>query len=350
MTKSPVPPHPCAGVLSVEYARLICQAFTTQGGDADQLLLGTGLTSGTLQEQQGRLSLPVTKQLLSNYRALDGRNDVGIRVGSALNIGSHGFLGYAFQSSDNLGQAFDLAIRYLRTRTSLYELRLEHRGDRSRLTLEERYPLGDLSDLLADTIVTSILSIGSHILTFLPALDVQLRFPFPEQPHHRSWSQINGVQVTFDCAELCFLFPSTWLASPLPTADPQLATLAAARCEEELAQAEQEDDLVLLVRQKIRNHLASPDAMEQVAAELCMTSRTLRRRLYQAGTHYNALVDELRHRLAVDWLLHSPATVEQIAADLGYSDPSNFSRAVRRWTGESPRRFRQKRPRKGIPR
>lgn len=339
MTKAPLP---SAGVLSVEYARLICQAYTTQGGNADRLLLGTGLTSATLQDQQGRLPLAATKQLLTNYQTLDGRSDLGIRLGAALNIGSHGFLGYAFQSSKTLGQAFDLAIRYLRTRTSLYELRLEQVGDHTRLALEERYPLGDLSAVFADAIVTSILSIGSHILTFLPALDVQLRFPFPQQPHHRFWSQINGIRVTFDSAELCFLFPSAWLASPLPTADPQLAALAAARCEEELAQAEQEDDLILLVRQRIRRHLTSPDLMEQVAAELCMTSRTLRRRLYQSGTHFNALVDELRHRLAVDWLLHSPATVEQIAADLGYSDPSNFSRAVRRWTGESPRRFRRK--------
>ncbi|MDX1757094.1 MAG: AraC family transcriptional regulator [Marinobacter sp.] len=343
MTRSP---HPSAGVLSVEYARLICQAFANQGGDADQLLQGTGLTIRTLQDLQGTLSLQVTKQLLTNYRQRDGRDDLGVRLGAALNIGSHGFLGYAFQSSQTLGQAFDLAIRYLRTRTSLYELQLEHQGDGTRLVLEERYPLGELSALVADALVTSILSIGSHILTFLPALDVQLRFPFPERPHHRYWSQINGIQVTFDCAEISFLFPTSWLASPLPTADPQLAALAAARCEAELAQAKQEDDLVLLVRQKIRRHLASPDAMAQVAAELCMTTRTLRRKLYQAGTHYNALVDELRHRLAVDWLLHSPATVEQIAADLGYSDPSNFSRAVRRWTGESPRRFRQKQARR----
>ncbi|PLW69354.1 hypothetical protein C0039_07415 [Pseudohalioglobus lutimaris] len=83
----------------------------------------------------------------------------------------------------------------------------------------------------------------------------------------------------------------------------------------------------------------------ELAAEIAgMSPRTLQRRLAGSGYTFTGLLAETRTGLAKDWLIDSDAPVAEIAASLGYSDPSNFTRAFRRLTGLSPQRYRQSRP------
>jgi AraC-like DNA-binding protein len=70
--------------------------------------------------------------------------------------------------------------------------------------------------------------------------------------------------------------------------------------------------------------------------------RTLKRRLADQGTSFSALLDEVRRDRATLLLRAGELSVDEIGARLGYSDPANFARAFRRWTGSSPRAFRRK--------
>ena len=71
-----------------------------------------------------------------------------------------------------------------------------------------------------------------------------------------------------------------------------------------------------------------------------MSSRTLTRRLQQTGLGFQQLLDEARKRDAIKLLQNTSLTVEQIALRLGYTDPANFSRAFKKWTGEPPSQYR----------
>ncbi|MCC1497569.1 AraC family transcriptional regulator [Alcanivorax sp. 1008] len=329
------------GVLLAHYGDLLCGLLGEKGVAEDIVLAGTGLTRAQLQEPGRRMSLAATLQLLRNVRAIDPSPDLGVRLGAPLNIGSHGFLGYAFQSSRNLGEAFDLAVRFLRTRTSLFDIRIERDGKRAALVLEERYDLGDLTQIVADAVITSILAIGQQMFGVMLAHRVTLCLPYAEQQHHQGWRKKTGLNLQFGRAWMQLQFPAALLDMSISTADPTLAALAAARCEEELRQAGESNDIVSRVRDIARRHLTDENSLEKVAGELHLTTRTLRRRLQQAGTSYQSLIEQMRRRLAVHYLLHSQRSVDDIAAVLGYSDPSNFARAFRRWTGESPREYRQ---------
>jgi len=66
----------------------------------------------------------------------------------------------------------------------------------------------------------------------------------------------------------------------------------------------------------------------------------LRRRLDALGTSYNALLVEVRKKLAIRYLLNTPMTTEAISEQLNYSDAANFRHAFKRWTGRSPREYR----------
>lgn len=83
-----------------------------------------------------------------------------------------------------------------------------------------------------------------------------------------------------------------------------------------------------------------PDA-ETMAKRLRMPASSLRRRLREEGTTYRDIRDELRRDLAMEWLLQSTRGVGEVAADLGFSEPSAFHRAFRKWTGMRPGAFRR---------
>jgi AraC-like DNA-binding protein len=87
------------------------------------------------------------------------------------------------------------------------------------------------------------------------------------------------------------------------------------------------------------NELPLPD-LSTVAGTLCMSERTLNRRLLEEGVNYRQLKSEALISRAKQYLAHTDKSVEAIAADLGYQDAANFRRAFRKVTRHSPREYR----------
>lgn len=76
--------------------------------------------------------------------------------------------------------------------------------------------------------------------------------------------------------------------------------------------------------------------MDAIAAKMAMSRQTLLRRLTAEGTTYEKVLDDLRHRMALDYLATKRVSVNETAYLVGFSDPTAFSRAFKRWTGTSP--------------
>lgn len=88
-------------------------------------------------------------------------------------------------------------------------------------------------------------------------------------------------------------------------------------------------------------------SLTRMAAHMCMSPRTLKRRLQAHGVRFRQLLDRARFRESARLLEQSELTVEQIALRLGYSSPANFSRAFRRWAGHPPGVYRRAGARQG---
>ena len=94
------------------------------------------------------------------------------------------------------------------------------------------------------------------------------------------------------------------------------------------------------VRDRLMARTREMPTMMQMATELGMSTRSLRRRLAEEDTDYESLVTEVRRSLAEELLKADALRVEQIAERLGYAEVASFSRAFKRWTGLSPRAYR----------
>ena len=111
----------------------------------------------------------------------------------------------------------------------------------------------------------------------------------------------------------------------------------------QLEEAEAESGLVGSVKSLLIDRIASPPKLDEAAKLLGLSARGLRRKLEQSGTSYQKLLDSLRARIASRLLRDTDEPVSSIAYELGFDNPSDFGRAFKRWTGQSPSSLRQPR-------
>ena len=96
------------------------------------------------------------------------------------------------------------------------------------------------------------------------------------------------------------------------------------------------------VRRLLNEALRGGDpGLSTVSKRLGLSVRSLQRKLKENGTSHQGLLDDLRHELSREYLLQSGMSVVDVAFLLGFSDPSAFHRAFRRWTGLTPREFKR---------
>ncbi|HET8869882.1 MAG TPA: AraC family transcriptional regulator ligand-binding domain-containing protein [Aquabacterium sp.] len=185
-----------------------------------------------------------------------------------------------------------------------------------------------------DSVATVVLE-GARWLTGRQLTPKTLFHPAPMPDSPQRWEQAFGCRVAFGASSFRAVFDEKDLLIPIPTADPTMAAL----CERMSNQSAQEQTghFTAKVRQVLSKNLAKGDPRrEHVAEVLCLSERTLQRRLSEEGTNFAELVDKLRQEMAERLLAQGHLSTTEIAFELGFSDPSNFYRACKRWFGHSP--------------
>ena len=325
--------------VSIEYAPLLVSMLERYGVSKEQLLAGAK-EPPNLRDPGARLPLQDFVDIVRRAIKLSGAPWLGWEFGATLTLSSHGFLGYAAMSSETLRDAVELAVKFFRTRTTVVDMQLRVEGDTAILQLDELVALHDIQPFVVESLFSSFHFMGLKLLGEVP-MDGELRFAFPEPDYYQRMKPLIPVPVLFDCAYNQMRFPASRLDQRLRFADPRLAKMAEAQCEQEMANIKSPPKLLNQVRRIILGQSGRFPSVDEAASDLHMSSRTLKRKLQQLGTSYQTILDDLRKGLAVEYLTQTEITVDDIAVQLGYSDASNFARAFRRWTGRSPSDYRR---------
>lgn len=325
--------------IATEYVPLLLATVERYGVKSAELL-GENMKRVDFRDPAARLPLADFVAIVRRAIKLTGAPWLGWEFGATLTLSSHGFLGYAAMSSETLRDALELAVRYFRTRTTMVDLQLEVEGDTAILQIDELVSLNDLQPFLVESLFSSFHYMGLKLLGDIP-IEGELRMAFPESEYYARMKALIPVPVLFDSAYNQMRFPASRLDQRLRFADPRLAKMAEAQCEEEMENIKSPPKLLNKVRRIILTQSGRFPSVDQAASDLHMSSRTLKRKLQQLGTSYQKILDDLRKGLAVEYLTQTEITVDDIAVQLGYSDASNFARAFRRWTGRSPSDYRR---------
>ncbi|WP_374594463.1 AraC family transcriptional regulator ligand-binding domain-containing protein [Aquabacterium sp.] len=188
--------------------------------------------------------------------------------------------------------------------------------------------------------MATVLLHAMHWVTGRPIVAAHIHMP-PSTPSSPSrWREAFGCPVTFGTRRFVMEFNASDMTQTIPTADPIVADM----CERLVAQVAERNhsSVSARVRRMLEDSLSEGDPRrEAVAARLCMSERTLQRRLTDEGTTFADLVDVVRREMAERLLVHGNLTPTEMSFALGFSDPSNFYRACKRWFGRSPRVLRE---------
>jgi len=285
--------------------------------------------------------VPVWRQMLVEAQALvPNRVAPELAIGSGVNPGHVGVLGYLVLAADTLGEAM---LAYQRYETLFYGTRLAEVELLGR-EAEIRWPpaeqeLGQQADGVA-----------------IAALVTFLRRQLDESPPPSGISFMGAVsdaaaaayEAFFDCpirwqdSHVRVRFPVEYLAIPMPRRDPALRAVLDRQAQALLRALPASSAVERQLQQVLLRLLAEGEPTLARAAEaMHMSARTLQRKLGSHGLSWQQWLDRSREQLARQYLDDVSLSLTDVALLLGFSEQSAFTRAFRRWTGCSPGRVRR---------
>ncbi|WP_309226880.1 MULTISPECIES: AraC family transcriptional regulator [unclassified Mycolicibacterium] len=305
------------------------------GLPAQRWLAAAGLSAQAVTSPDARVSFRQAAIVLRHaVRAMSG--GLGIDVGSRDMYVSFGVLGLAIRSAENLGAAIQIGIELHQSAGSLMDVDGELAGESFALRAYERSPEPELLPFLCEELFCSVLVTFRTVLED-PSLSpeyVQVSYPAPDYAHR--YREFFGCPVFFNADANRMALPAGMLSRTMPRADAATHAVAVAACRDMLGKDDQPNDLVHTVETMLRDSLRDPLTMAQIAKRLGITDRTLRRRLGAGGQQFAALRDKVRSERARYLVRETTLPIHAIAAEVGFTDPREFRRAYRKWTGHPP--------------
>ena len=294
-----------------------------------------GRDEAELTDPAARLSIAEIEALVARAIELTGEPGLGFHLGLQMRVSAHGYLGFAAMAAPDLRAAAALAARFAPTRTRAIAIHVHEEAGTACLVVDELVALGAARETLVFALLVGIQRIASALTG--RELDGRAEVAFDRPAYFARFEGVVQGRVSFGAPTNRLVFDAAHLDLPIALADPAALRLARQGCERELE--------ALGVGSEARSRglraLLELDGggfrgLEEVADLVHVSSRTLKRRLSEAGAPFSRLVDDERKGRALLLLASQEPSIEAIAERLGYSDVANFARAFRRWTGQSP--------------
>jgi AraC-like DNA-binding protein len=329
------------GDVSAEYAMGLLEFLEQQGYGRDLALADTGIGSAQL-EGDLRLTTQQDAALLENAVRLTGNEGLGFELGLRCTLTWHGMLGLGLMSCATLRDALRLWTGYLDVRTTGFCIYLHEHDGLAELNIQDLAPGAPMRGVALERLATMTARLARQ-LTQQPVPEVEMWFK-DEQPAYAAAYASRVPKLRFATGLCQVRMPSAYLDLPLPTAHALVLSQVKQQCERDRLALGQNNSLIARIKGLLPLEDGTYLGMEEVAQALCMSSRTLKRKLRHLGFNFRQLVDEARKQEVLRDVLNTTMTIDEIANRRGYSDAANLTRAFRRWTGESPSQYRAKLP------
>jgi len=323
-------PHGIAG------AHHLVEVAQLHGASVATCLEGTSIPAAAIRDAEAAVAPEQELRLIRNIMAaLPQVEGLSLEVGLRYQLTDFGIWGYALFSSRSLRDALLLALRYLDLAAIFGELHFEESAGEARLRLDYRKAPADVRQFLIERDTAAILK-TQRLVDPRPAPPLRMQFEFPQPAYADRFREMFGKLPQFGAKATVFVLDPRSLDQPLPQANAATARMCEAECQRLLARRRARSGISARVRDIILRQPARAADMEVVAAELCMTSRTLRRHLADQGTSFRDLRDEVLMTLAEELIGTARMKLAEVAERLGYSDAAAFSHAFKRWKGVTP--------------
>lgn len=337
MTDKALGEHSLLGTFVVPVA----QALRQRGIDPLEVVSAVGIDLASAANPDWRVSQNKFNQLLASCIEISGDEAFGLLAAEQLQPQVLHSLGLAWLASDTVYDGLVRLQRFGRLVTSGIDLALEEEGEQVKLFMgfdaQVEHPEPASRDYAVGIITRMCrLTLGDY----LAPVKIELARPRPAEPER--WEYLLASRVVFAADISCITWSKADIMEPLVTGDPALA-----RINDEHTVAYLDSFLARSTTREVVDKIVEklPDgapSQQQIAAALHVSNRTLQRKLREEGTSFMDLLQDTRMQLARKYLRSPGRSVVETAYLLGFSEPSTFSRAFKRWTGQAPADYRER--------
>ena len=312
----------------------IARTLDAEGVPHERIFRQIEMDPARLNQGSNRYSQDVLSRLWRAAVAETADPHFGLKVAGYIRPSTFHVVGYAMSCSATLGDALHRFARYAKLISSSVTVALTDAPGRLRVQVNIETDGEPPIAQTVDAVLASIVCFSGWISgeDIAPA---EVHFKHERLGDSKEYARVLKCPVLFNQKEDCIVFDAADMARPVLSADEQLAASLDSMAISQVAQMS--GRFSRKVRECLLKQFASGAVSKRATAQLmCMTDRTLLRRLKEEGTTFQEVLDRLREELACEHLRRTDVTVQDISSMLGFSDASTFSRAFKRWTGRRP--------------
>ena len=320
------------------WRKTLIEGFEHLGLDGHALLSDAGISSSSPEELTGGALSEGVGMAFELAIVRSGDPALGLKMArhplKPLSVLSHVVL-----SAATAEQSLRVAVRYVPTFWPMVTMHAQTLPDRTLVILGMVPGKRPVPPACFDFFITMLIS-GYRIVTGQRAKLLKLHYPGKRPENAQPWLDAFGCEVEFGAQQCMVEVCAASVRRRIPTANPAIFELSERIAEQ--ASKRQFGVTSSRVRTEIVKCLGKGEPRrEAIAAQLGMSERTLCRRLSDENTNFVAVLDALRREMAETYMQQGDFNPTEITYALGFSDPSNFYRACKRWFGSTPNALRQ---------
>jgi AraC-like DNA-binding protein len=278
------------------------------------------------------------------FAALVDRDPCGLtlplRIGASMQSNDYGAFGLAWKSAPSLRGSYARSQRYGHVLGSAETYVLEESSQGLFFSLEKAGDVRTGMLLSNEASLSAVDAISREVSTgdFIP---LAVHFRHAPRGDVTVYEEHFGCPVFFNSGRDALLLSVESIDVPNKLGDETIAAYFDRHLEQQLAMHTQDASLELRVRRAIANVLSEGvPTVSTIASELAMSARTLQRRLSEQGHSFQNVVDTVRKDLAQRLLSETDYSLAEVAFLTGFTEQSSFTRAFKRWMGQTPRSYR----------
>lgn len=312
------------------------------------LMQAAGIDEAVLADPDGRVPLRSYGALMGTAIGLSGDTGLALRYASETGLDKLSIIGLIIDAAGPLEDGIAQVNRYARIIADVDILtapdRFELVRDGGTLWLVDHFPNANASPAAIEQTFGNFVRKFRQMMpdaAFLRGVSVT----YPAPPHEALYADVFQAPVTFGADRNALALDAACLDGLNAAPKPYAFGLYARHAEALLEDLQKEEGIRTRVEAALLPDLHQGSAsMDDIARDLGMSRQTLYRRLKDEGVTFAEVHDQLRCRMAQEYLTAQKASVMETAYLLGFSEASSFVRAFKRWTGQSPSAYRETHP------
>jgi len=324
------------------YTQALMEAFTTQGGRLEALAQAFEVSTTWLCHPQEKLSAERYLALIALAKQLCGDEHFGLHIGQHMHASSFDVLGQALLKASTLGEALEKVLALEGLVHTLGHSQVIQEPGYVRVLWRSYYQLHPLARELAESVLAGIICFSQLLAGRpIPVMETTFVHSQPQLQSMAEYQRICRSRCYFEQDHNSILVADEVLAWPIEHNTSQAHTLFTPNPD----RAPQSSALAAPLSHQLSHYLSAILAdgnpkLSRVAKHFNMNPRTLQRRLEKEGRNYQQLLNQVRCRLAEDYLCYSAMSALEVSQLLGFKEQSSFNHFFVEQFGITPSEFR----------